>query len=314
MSSATAAAATAGAGGAATAAAAPSVSDVAVEGPRVAVAASGVRTGAAETATRSSERTRWQKLARRVCLYWSVADDDATREAQASMCDGIPDAAAEVIVFWFFAHSTMPLPSAGLSPPTYTDADRLWTTKWFARGSAQDGVDAMMAHTFKPLLEQAAAGELTEAWTCGGTNAVGTLALVVVLDQFSRNIKRGTAGAWATDALALALCRSAIDTGLDKGLPQLLRAQLYMPLVHAEDIDMQRECKSLYAAMLAEAPPALCRFFERFAFIAHRHLDVIATHGRFPERNQYLGRASTAREKAYLEGTQDSMTVKYKLV
>lgn len=266
---------------------------------------------------RRDKLSPWAKHVGRVVRYWAVLSP-RFEEFAASLAEDaarLPDEASRVLTFWFWCGSAdllRPATHGGTElAPTSTEADALWRARWFAKGVDQKHVDAAMDEDFGPLLSAAGRGELTEAWTRGTTSPLGVLALIVVLDQFSRNIHRGTADAWATDAAALALCRAAIMRGLDKQLPCMLRAQLYMPLVHAEDLDLQRECRRVYDALYAEGAPSLQPFFERFLYVAKRHHDAIAAFSRFPERNQYLGRRDTPAERAYLEGAQDSKTVTY---
>jgi uncharacterized protein (DUF924 family) len=117
------------------------------------------------------------------------------------------------------------------------------------------------------------------------------LAAIILLDQFSRNMHRGTAAAFAGDALALDLTREAIERGWDERLdPDEQRAFLYMPLMHAED----QAAQQLSVACFEQLGNA-----ENLAY-AREHADVIARFGRFPSRNDALGRKSTPAEKAYL--------------
>jgi uncharacterized protein (DUF924 family) len=116
------------------------------------------------------------------------------------------------------------------------------------------------------------------------------LAAVILLDQFSRNIHRGTAEAFAGDPLAAALTCLAIERGWDAEIPPERRAFLYMPLMHAEDPELQTLCVARFDAAGLEANLDYAR----------DHAEVIARFGRFPTRNAALGRESTAEEKAYL--------------
>ena len=117
-----------------------------------------------------------------------------------------------------------------------------------------------------------------------------TLATVIVLDQFSRNLHRGTAAAFATDVPALARARAAVDAGLDSSMRRVERQFLYMPFMHAEDLAEQERSLQLFEAL-----------GDRDALrSARRHHDQIVRFGRFPARNAALGRASTADEVAWL--------------
>jgi uncharacterized protein (DUF924 family) len=126
------------------------------------------------------------------------------------------------------------------------------------------------------------------------------MALVVVLDQMSRNIHRNTAKSWSFDTKALQIVLDAIEKGIDKKYPMFFRVQFYLPLVHAEDMKCQKLSMDLYAEMLETCEAAHKIVFERFVKIAKRHYNVIEMFGRFPERNKYLGRKDTASEFAYL--------------
>jgi uncharacterized protein (DUF924 family) len=160
--------------------------------------------------------------------------------------------------------------------------------EWFRKDPA---FDARIRERFGPLVEQALAGALTD-WNRAPD---GALAQVLLLDQFTRNIHRGSALAFAGDRPALALAQSMVGRGDDAALPPLRRVFVYLPFEHAEDAAAQRESLRLFAA-LAAAHPAL----EPFNDYARRHAEVIERFGRFPHRNAVLGRASTAEELAYL--------------
>jgi uncharacterized protein (DUF924 family) len=117
------------------------------------------------------------------------------------------------------------------------------------------------------------------------------LATLIVLDQFSRNMFRGSAKAFAADGSALALPRAAVDAGLDRQLDTEARLFIYLPFEHSEDLRDQTRSVELIAAL--DNPE-----WDRYA-IAHR--DIIERFGRFPHRNEALGRASTDEETAFLE-------------
>ncbi len=126
----------------------------------------------------------------------------------------------------------------------------------------------------------------------------GLVALVVLLDQFTRNIYRGTPAAFSGDARALALAQHCIVHGHHQRLPAIHQVFLYLPLEHAEDLDVQEECVSLFEELAGITGLAQIADFTRYA-VAHR--DVIARFGRFPHRNDILGRTSTAEELDYLK-------------
>ena len=157
--------------------------------------------------------------------------------------------------------------------------------KWFTKDAA---FDQEIRARGADLHARAAAGELLH-WEADKS---GTLALVLLLDQFSRNLHRGTPAAFAQDALALALSRRAIFRGIDRQLPAERRWWLYMPFMHSEDVLAQR-CGLAYFRALGNAEALQA---------ALEHADIIERFGRFPHRNPVLGRKSTAAELAYLDG------------
>jgi uncharacterized protein (DUF924 family) len=121
------------------------------------------------------------------------------------------------------------------------------------------------------------------------------LALVLLLDQFPRNMFRGTAQAFATDPIALRVARSAVADGLDQKMRPLERMFAYLPFEHAESLEMQEKGCELMEA-LAQFPETEDVY--RYAVL---HRDIIARFGRFPHRNAALGRDSTREEEAFLK-------------
>jgi uncharacterized protein (DUF924 family) len=146
--------------------------------------------------------------------------------------------------------------------------------------------DGLIAERFGALHASAAQGE---CFTWRGTPQ-GRLAEVIVLDQFSRNLHRGKAGAFACDAMALALAQEAVAAAVDLALPVAERAFLYMPYMHSESRLIHVEAERLFAE---RAPTNLD--FEL------RHKAIVDRFGRYPHRNQALGRESTAEELAFLQ-------------
>ena len=186
---------------------------------------------------------------------------------------------ADIHKFWFGA-----LDASGLATP---EQQRLWFS-----GSAQTDVE--MAQRFGSLVKRALTGEL-DTWAA---NDDGLVALILLLDQFTRNIYRGTPRAFAGDNRALNLASNALAADRHRALPAIHRVFLYLPLEHSEDMALQEKCVRLFTELASDSDPAGTAGFTRYA-IAHR--DVIARFGRFPHRNAILGRASTAGELAYLE-------------
>lgn len=146
--------------------------------------------------------------------------------------------------------------------------------------------DDLIRDRFGALHEQARRCELF-AWR---TTPEGRLAEVIVLDQFARNIHRGTPGAFAADPLALALAQEAVAAGADLALPPEQRAFLYMPYMHSESPAIHAVAEPL---MQARAPQHTHAF-------ELKHKAIIDRFGRYPHRNAVLGRVSTAEEAAFL--------------
>jgi uncharacterized protein (DUF924 family) len=164
--------------------------------------------------------------------------------------------------------------------------------RWFGGGEA---FDREIGERFGATIDAALAGRL-DGWAA---TPDGALALVVVLDQFTRNVHRGTPQAFGGDARALAVARRLIDDGAAAALPPLRRWFVLMPLEHAEDAALQDECVRRFEALLADAGPHREAIASALDY-ARRHRDVIARFGRFPHRNDILGRTSTPDEVEFL--------------
>jgi uncharacterized protein (DUF924 family) len=168
---------------------------------------------------------------------------------------------------------------------------------WFGGGPE---VDTEITDRFAETLKAAAKGEL-DAWA---DEAKSRLALIIVLDQFSRNIHRGKKDAFATDKKAVELTRSGIADWMDQTLSPIERVFFYMPLEHAEDRIVQRKSVKLFTALVEDAArldPGLKPVFELYLDFAKKHADIVEQFGRFPHRNDVLGRESTDEEKTYLK-------------
>lgn len=162
--------------------------------------------------------------------------------------------------------------------------------KWYKGG---DAFDADIRARFEMFSAEAAA-----VLKRGGTHpweatSDAALALILALDQFPRNMYRGTKGAFAYDGLVLDVAKRAVDKGHDLKATQERRAFFYMPYMHAESMEAQNECVRL-SDMRLEGEGTL--------FHAKEHRKIIARFGRFPYRNKVLGRENTAEETAYLDG------------
>lgn len=126
------------------------------------------------------------------------------------------------------------------------------------------------------------------------------LAAIITLDQFSRHIYRDTPTAFAVDQLSLNWSLSGIAAGLDKKLRPIERVFFYLPMEHAEDLDIQHQCLWQFQQLTRAVPAEQRELFDSFLDYAKQHLDIIKQFGRFPHRNHILGRASTAAELEYL--------------
>ncbi|MCF5763948.1 DUF924 domain-containing protein [Aeromonas veronii] len=166
---------------------------------------------------------------------------------------------------------------------------------WWGKSSE---TDALLASRFGEQAEAAAKGSLAH-WADAPS---GRLALILLLDQLPRNIHRGTPAAFAQDPLARDLCLKGLSIGADKSLSPLERVFFYLPLEHAESREQQARSVALFEALAAEQAntPAQATF-AGFADFARRHQVIIERFGRFPHRNDILGRTSTQEEAAFLQ-------------
>lgn len=163
---------------------------------------------------------------------------------------------------------------------------------WF--GGADN--DPEIVRRFGAALARAGRGELDD-WA---TTPPGAVALIVLLDQFTRSVHRGTPRAFANDARALALTETVLARGWDAALPPPHRQFAYMPLMHSEDLARQERCVELFAALAEALPPARRSIGENALKHAREHRDLVARFGRFPHRNKILGRESTPEESEWL--------------
>jgi len=179
----------------------------------------------------------------------------------------------EVLDFWFGA------------PGSETVGKR--RKEWFQK---DPDFDWQVHSQFLSIHEQAAAGQL-DHWQ---ETPQGALALVLLLDQFPRNMFRGTARAFATDPQALAVAQSAIAQGFDRQLSPVQRQFFYFPLEHSENLEDQRQAVERFAAIKNDPETA-----DSYPY-AVRHCEIIERFGRFPHRNAILGRETTPEEAQFL--------------
>lgn len=157
--------------------------------------------------------------------------------------------------------------------------------KWFAKN---DAFDAEISSKFKAAHEAARDGAY-DSWL---ETADGILALIILLDQFPRNMYRGSPDMFAADPKAVSVTRLALEKKVDGEVPQAARQFVYMPLMHSEDLADQELCVKLF-----KADPGL----KENVPYAVDHRDIVARFGRFPHRNAVLGRSTTAEEQAFLD-------------
>lgn len=166
--------------------------------------------------------------------------------------------------------------------------------RWFIKSAK---TDHLIQSQYEPLL-QALATNQAAAWREAGPRV--RLAAIIVLDQFSRNIYRGQAKAFAQDALALSLAQDALDAREDETLTEIERTFLYLPFEHSEAPEDQARSVDLFERLAQEARPAFKPICQSSLDYAYQHRDVIAKFGRFPHRNAILGRKNTQAETVYL--------------
>jgi uncharacterized protein (DUF924 family) len=164
---------------------------------------------------------------------------------------------------------------------------------WFGASAT---TDALVRERFLPCVEAAAHGELDE-WLASPQSA---LSLVITLDQFPRNIWRGTAGAFAHDAQALRVAQACLAKSYLRELAPVAQGFLVMPFQHVESAELQRVSVRLYEGIASDAPAPWQPLVETFLKFARLHLQLIERFGRFPHRNAILGRDSSPDEAAYL--------------
>ena len=192
-----------------------------------------------------------------------------------------PALAANILDFWLGDGLALGWPSTDLNK------------RWFSGGALLD--EEVRMH-FGQAVHQALQGGLT-GWE---EPLQSRLALVILLDQFSRNVFRGQAQAFDGDARALQLTHHTLALQQDQLLPWVGRVFMYMPLMHAEDAALQATGVACFSQLLAEAPDSLKPKLQGNLDAARQHSDIIAKFGRFPYRNAVLGRSSTAEEAEFL--------------
>ncbi len=187
----------------------------------------------------------------------------------------------ELLDFWF---------GDSKNDPDWREQHR----RWYGGGQK---LDNDILQRFGNLVVQALAGELS-AWQ---QSPDACMALLILLDQFPRNIYRGSARAFAGDEQARAALALALDGGFETSLSIVERSFLYMPLEHSESLGDQQHCVALFERLLAEVPRSFKGNIRNSLDFARKHRDIILLFGRFPHRNTLLGRESTMEERRYLD-------------
>jgi len=161
-------------------------------------------------------------------------------------------------------------------------------------------LDNVMKNEFEKLIVCALDGQ-KDHWR---VTPYGSLALIILLDQFTRNIYRNTEAAWSGDTLALTICLEGIKTEVYDKLSPIMKAEYLMPLIHAEDLQLQQMSVNMYQQLYDDANSSVKLMFDRFHKISKVHYNSVVLFGRFPERNEYLKRRSTPEEIVYIRNTQ----------
>lgn len=169
---------------------------------------------------------------------------------------------------------------------------------WFAEDSA---IDQEIKSHFGALLESALAGEL-DSWQ---NTPHGRLALILVLDQFSRHVYRGSEQAFAQDTRALSLCLKGMELQADHSLSLIERVFYYFPLLHSEKLTDQEKSVRAYRALVDLAFSETHVIFDSFLKFANHHYSIIQKFGRFPQRNQSLHRESSQAEVTFLKQIEE---------
>lgn len=190
----------------------------------------------------------------------------------------------ELLNYWFGPPGSADLPTS----------DR--TNMWFGNN---DIIKKQLVHIFEPEYRLAASGGLVE-WQ---ETPRGCLAVIILLDQFSRYLYTNSSGAFLQDARAEALCKAGLDVEMDHELTLIERVFFYMPLVHSENEANQEQSIRLYQALVSLSMPETTQIYQLFLAYAYAHFRVVKEFGRFPQRNAVLGRQSTEAELAFLKNS-----------
>ena len=194
------------------------------------------------------------------------------------------EAISEVLGFWF----------GDLREGELPDKEKQMT--WWMKS---EEFDDLIRQRFEKYVLLAEKGELFH-WL---ETPLGTVAFIIVVDQFPRNIYRDTPGAFSKDSLALRTCLEGIEKGFDRDLHPIHRTFFYLPLMHSEDLEIQIFSVEKYSALENEyaSHPQIRETLACSTDFAGRHSDIIKRFGRYPHRNEALGRESTPEETEFLK-------------
>ncbi len=196
-----------------------------------------------------------------------------------------PEAIDQVLQLWF--------PEQEQGAPQIDARMEMWFSE-----SAE--LDTRLRYEFGDLISQASEGRLAD-WA---QTPRGRLALILLVDQFRRNVYRGSEKAFSHDKVALRLSVEGIVEKMDRELTPIERVFFYMPLQHAESLRVQEKSVQVFNALAREVSPTLTETFETFAQFAELHHDIIHRFRRFPHRNKILGRENTSDEDEYLSDSE----------
>lgn len=192
------------------------------------------------------------------------------------------DRVHEFLNFWFGDLGCADLPNS----------DR--TNLWFGEN---EQLKIALLKQFKEEYEAAIQGQLDD-WA---ESPRGRLALITLLDQYSRCLHRESASAFAYDHKAQELCLEGLQNKVDQSLTLIERVFFYMPLVHSEAVELQEQSIRLYQALVTLSLPETTQVYQLFLAYAYAHFRVVKEFGRFPQRNKLLGRESTKAEESFLK-------------
>ena len=212
-----------------------------------------------------------------------MSDETQADEAAAPLDQADRDRIEAVLRFWFKEHQ--------LSAPQIDGRMDVWF--------GEDPIfDEQIVREFSGDVDKACNGEL-DPWA---DDPRGRLALIILIDQFRRNIYRNQPQAFSHDNLALKLCVEGAMQEKDKGLSPIERVFFYMPLQHAESRRVQEKSRQIFNKLAEAVSPTFRETFETVAQFADLHADIVELYGRFPHRNRVLGRPNTPEEEEYLSG------------